>query len=283
MVNSLARPKIPTMVSEMQLPDYCGAGAAVEDAAAKRTLSGLPSPAHQGSASMYKATYSAMCSGLLVVASLACAASTRAPASAGGPSIENAAVGGRWRTVNRSLKAVTAAGRSALELEARPMVPQVKGVGGEGLVYDPSVSLTEGDIELDMLADGDFVGVAFQIRDEHTYDAVYFRPANFASPDSGPRSRAIQYVAHPQYSWSTLRRDSPGAYEDPINVPIRPGDWFHVRVQLASGRVRVYLNRSAEPAMDVADLGPPGAGSAGAWVGNGSGGTVANLVVRPGR
>ena len=35
--------------------------------------------------------------------------------------------------------------------------------------------------------------------------------------------------------------------------------------------------------MDVADLGPPGPGAAGAWVGNGSGGTVANLVVRPAR
>jgi hypothetical protein len=229
------------------------------------------------------APHPAMYSALLIAASVGCTAGALASASAPALSIERAAAGAGWKTVNRSVNAVTVKGRSALRLGARPLVPQVDGVGGEGLVYHPSVSLTEGDIELEMLAEGDFVGIAFQIRDEHTYDAVYFRPANFASPDSLPRSRAIQYVSHPRYSWSTLRRESPGAYEDPINTPIRAGDWFHVRVRLAGGRVRVYLNQSAEPAMDVANLGAPGAGSAGAWVGNGSGGTVANLVIRPAR
>ncbi|PKL82052.1 MAG: hypothetical protein CVV24_12090 [Ignavibacteriae bacterium HGW-Ignavibacteriae-3] len=39
-----------------------------------------------------------------------------------------------------------------------------------------------------------FIGIAFNVIDENNYDAVYFRPFNFRSPNSLNKAHAVQYI-----------------------------------------------------------------------------------------
>jgi acetyl esterase/lipase len=184
------------------------------------------------------------------------------------------------RLVNRFATVVEHAGRRALQLDVRAQ-EQDRGIGGEGLAYRPDVRLGDGEIDIDFVARDRFVGVAFRILDAETYDAVYFRPGAFASADPKERAQAVQYVSHPGYSWTRLRAEAPGKYESTIgDVVIKPDAWVRVKIQLAGGRVRVFVNGGARPCLDVPQLSATRGGAVGVWVGNGSAGTFAGLKVR---
>jgi hypothetical protein len=146
------------------------------------------------------------------------------------------------------------------------------------------VEFTDGVIEVDMLGQSgppqsNFLGIAFGVADAKTYDAVYFRPFNFRARDEGPRSRAVQYVAHPTFPWYDLRKNKPGQYEKPV-VPAPDGDgWFHVKVVVERPKVRVYVNDAEEPSLAVEPLRERKGRGVGLWVGPGQGGHFANLKI----
>lgn len=126
---------------------------------------------------------------------------------------------------------------------------------------------------------GSFAGVAFRVVHAQTHDAVYFRPFNFRSEDPARRAHSVQYVSDPEWPWDRLRSRHPGEYEKAI-VPAPDGDeWFHARIAIERRQVSVYVNGAATPALTVKELSDRSSGSVGVWVGEGSGGSFANLRV----
>jgi hypothetical protein len=128
-----------------------------------------------------------------------------------------------------------------------------------------------------------FVGVAFHGLDEKTYDAVYFRPFNFRVDDPARRSRAVQYIAHPAYTWNRLREERPGVFEHEVLPAPDPTGWFRARILVKSPQVQVFVNDSNQPSLEVTQLSSRRSGWVGLWVGNGSGGDFAAVKVVPSR
>ncbi len=96
---------------------------------------------------------------------------------------------------NRSVSNVRDGAREGVHLDEKP---------GDGVAYLRGVELGKGAIDFDVRgkdAQGQsFVGVAFHGVDGATYDAIYFRPFNFRTPDSTRHSHAVQYISHPTYT-----------------------------------------------------------------------------------
>jgi glyoxylase-like metal-dependent hydrolase (beta-lactamase superfamily II) len=178
--------------------------------------------------------------------------------------------------VNRALTVTREDGRVVARLDARP---------GDGSATIEGIALGDGIIEVDLkgrdLAQQSFLGIAFHAVDSTEFDAVYFRPFNFRAAAPEARSHAVQYVSHPTYTWQKLRAERTGQFEKAIEPPPDPNAWFHARIVLAKGRVEVYVNGAATPALAVEDLGPARSGGVGLFVGNNSDGAFANLTITP--
>ncbi len=155
--------------------------------------------------------------------------------------------------------------------------------GGDGLAWWPETHFANGTIEFDVrgkdVFQRSFVGIAFHGADERTFDAVYFRPFNFQATDPARRNHAVQYISMPDYDWQKLRSEQPEKYEKPVSPAPAPDQWFHVRIVVAHPRVRVFVNDSADPCLEVNQLSARKTGWVGFWVGNNSGGDFANLKV----
>jgi glyoxylase-like metal-dependent hydrolase (beta-lactamase superfamily II) len=177
---------------------------------------------------------------------------------------------------NRALTVATEDNRAVARLDAR--------AGDGGVLFD-DVLLGEGVIEVDLkgkdVAQQSFLGVAFHVVDWTTLDAVYFRPFNFRAGSAEQRAHAVQYVSHPANTWQRLRAERPGQFEQPIDPPPDPNDWFHARIVLGGGRVEVFVNGAGKPTLSVEDLGAAKSGGVALWVGNGSDGAFANLRITP--
>jgi hypothetical protein len=182
----------------------------------------------------------------------------------------------RWKIVGRTAAVVDIKGKYALRLSEGP---------GMGLAWLDGYDFSNGVIELDILGrsqpvQGSFVGVAFRVVDAQTHDAVYFRPFNFRAADSTRHSHSVQYVSDPDWPWQRLRSERPGMFERAV-VPEPDGDeWFHVRVVVNRPMVQVFVNDAPTPILVVNELSTRTHGRVGVWVGEGSGGYFANLVVR---
>lgn len=153
----------------------------------------------------------------------------------------------------------------------------------EGIAYIKDVQFTTGVIELDIRGKDtpqkSFLGIAFHGADEKTYDAIYFRPFNFKSPDPDKNSHSVQYISHPEFTWQKLRAEHTGQYEKSINPVVDPNKWFHVRIQVSKELIQVFVENAKEPSLQVKPLNNRTSGSIGLWVGNGSGGEFANLKI----
>ncbi|MBE7174791.1 MAG: hypothetical protein INR69_00215 [Mucilaginibacter polytrichastri] len=126
-----------------------------------------------------------------------------------------------------------------------------------------------------------FVGIAFHGLDDRTYDAVYFRPFNFQSPDESKRAHSVQYIDMPDHDWFLLREKFPGRYENQLVSVPDPDGWFHVRITIAESRVSVFVNEDKQPSLVVQKLNTRSDGRIGFWVGNSSEGDFSDLTVNP--
>lgn len=151
------------------------------------------------------------------------------------------------------------------------------------VAYVSGLELAEGVIEFDVRGrageQSSFVGVVFHGVDGDIYDSVYFRSFNFGHENPEKRRHAVQYVAHPDWPWFRLRKERTDEFEKGVTPEPKPNEWFHARVVLAGGRVRVFVNDAAEPSLDVAKLNDRRRGKVGLWF---SGyGDIANLRITP--
>src|SRR5690606_4844603 len=82
----------------------------------------------------------------------------------------------------------------------------------DGLLWLNDTNFKNGAVELDIkgkdVRGQSFVGVAFHGIDNKNYDAIYFRPFNFESPER--KSYSVQYINMPENPWSALRNKYPG-------------------------------------------------------------------------
>ena len=155
----------------------------------------------------------------------------------------------------------------------------------DGLLLLNDFNFKNGTIEFDVKGKNDpgksFVGIAFHVLDNRTFDAVYFRPFNFKNPQRN--SHSVQYISMPDNDWSVLRKASPGKYEDTIAPVPGPVDgWFHVKVEVDHPNVTVFVDGSLQSTLQVEQISDRRQGKVGLWVGNGSEGWFRNLEIKPG-
>ncbi|MEI6948394.1 family 16 glycoside hydrolase [Paraflavisolibacter sp. H34] len=186
-----------------------------------------------------------------------------------------AAKKGRLQAVNRSLQPSTNEGPEAVTLSE---------ASGEGLAWIKGASFTTGTLEIDLKGKDEyqksFLGIAFHGSNDSTYEAVYFRPFNFRTPDSVRHIHAVQYISHPQFPWKRLREEFNGQYEKAVRPEPDPDQWFHARIEVKEKTVAVFVNNALSPSLEVPLLHPSSGKRIGLWVGDGAGGSFRNLQVR---
>jgi hypothetical protein len=153
----------------------------------------------------------------------------------------------------------------------------------DGITWLKGVEFSNGTIDVDIrgkdIFQQSFVGVAFHGLDNSTLDAVYFRPFNFQATDPARKIHAVQYVSHPDNTWSILREKQNGKYEKAV-IPAPDGhDWFHAKIVIQYPHVTVYVNGNSTPCLSIDKLNNRKTGKIGLWVGNGSDGDFANLQI----
>jgi pimeloyl-ACP methyl ester carboxylesterase len=182
----------------------------------------------------------------------------------------------KWRLYNRSVEIINEEGKKAVRLSE---------AANDGFMILKGFEFSSGTIEFDVkgknVLQQSFVGIAFHGVDEKTFDAVYFRPFNFINADTARRSRAVQYVSMPEYPWEKLRSESPSKYENKVHPVPNPDGWFHVKLIVDGKRVSAFVNNSPSPSLQVEKLTNVSKGGLALWVGNGSGGSFANLTITP--
>jgi hypothetical protein len=161
--------------------------------------------------------------------------------------------------------------------------------GKEELVLITDLEFGDGVIEAEIAGDvrpgsaggaRGFVGIAFRVQDDlRTYDAFYLRPTNGRADDQVRRNHAIQYISHPEWSWSRLRQEFPSKYES--YADLLPGTWTKVKIEVQGERARLYLHDMQQPTLIVNDLksGAHAKGAVALWIGPGTVAHFRNLRV----
>ena len=123
-----------------------------------------------------------------------------------------------------------------------------------------------------------FVGIAFNISDAKTYEAIYFRPFNFKNQER--ETHAVQYVSMPDHPWELLRSRFPEKYENKIDPAPDPDSWLDVKIVVKGKLISVFVNEATKPSLEVESLNSnPGEKAIALWVGNNSKGSFKNLSI----
>ncbi|HET8859361.1 hypothetical protein [Marivirga sp.] len=154
---------------------------------------------------------------------------------------------------------------------------------GDGLAILDSIHFKKGTINLKIKGENapgkSFVGLAFNVQNDSTYEAVYFRPFNFVAEDSFRKNHMVQYIAHPVYTWDKLRQERTDEFEGELKTPPSPDDWFFAKIELLNEKVRVYINEEKNPVFVVDRLAKPESGKIALWTGHESSGRFKELVI----
>lgn len=153
----------------------------------------------------------------------------------------------------------------------------------DGLATYQNMEFENGIIEVDIkgknVLQKSFVGIAFHIQNDSTYNAIYFRPFNFTKPERSGHS--VQYISHPEFTWRKLRSQFPEQFENPVKPVPDPDDWFHTKIVVKWPQVKVFVENNDEPSLDVKMKSTFKKGKIGLWAGFGSDGWYKNLTVTP--
>lgn len=177
-----------------------------------------------------------------------------------------------WEIYNRSAKIIIGGLDSYVSFDAQQ---------NDGLATFQNLEFENGTLEFDVkgkdVLQRSFVGIAFHIQDDKTFNAIYFRPFNFKKPERSGHS--VQYISHPEFTWRKLRTDFPEQFENPVNPVPNPDDWFHAKVVVDWPNVKVFVEDYKNPSLEIKMKSEFKTGKIGFWVGNGSDGSFKNLVV----
>lgn len=153
----------------------------------------------------------------------------------------------------------------------------------DGLAILKNASFKTGTIELEIKGENNpgksFVGFAFNIQDEETYESIYFRPFNFVAEAPARRSHMVQYIHHPEFTWSKLREERTDEFENEIQSPPNPDGWFKAKLVIDKASVRVFILDREVPELTITRLTTTTSNKVGLWTGFGSSGRFRNLKI----
>ena len=182
---------------------------------------------------------------------------------------------GKLQTIARETKVIKEGENTFIQLSENK---------GEGLVWLPIRDFKNGIVEVEMrgkdVLQRSFVGIAFHALNDSTFDAVYCRPFNFFAKDSVRRIHAIQYIAHPTFSWKRLREERNAQFEKEIINPPNPNDWFTMRLVIEDKTIKAFINQAKEPALVVNKLNDRTLGKLGIFVGDSAGGDFKTIKIK---
>jgi hypothetical protein len=185
-----------------------------------------------------------------------------------------------WTVINIDAENVEVDGRRAVHLVSR--ADSANGIVGLALVdgLEFSTGVIDVDLKGKSIRGNSFLGVAFNVADDKTFESVYFRPFNFKA-DPPFRDRAVQYIAWPAYTWEKLRKERTGEFESAIHPLPDPDRWFHARVEVGPRQVRVFVDGAQEPTLVTTRLAENGKGRRAGLFVDSADGFYANLKFTP--
>lgn len=187
-----------------------------------------------------------------------------------------------WKTINVIANPVERDGREGAYLKS--LADSANGI--VGLALPVGVEFDTGVIELELKGKSErgrsFLGAAFNVVDDKTFEAIYFRPFNFKA-DEPFRGRAVQYISWPTNTWEKLRKDHPNQFEQPVNPVPDPDDWFRARIEVSETQVRVFVNDAKSPSLVVDRLATDKAKRPMGLFVDSADGLYANVRVTPGK
>lgn len=220
---------------------------------------------------------------MIIVVAVACPVFVQAQTQpgAGSPNLSSIADGKSWTVTHATAEAVELDGRQVVRLVAEG--DSANGI--VGLARPIDLAFSTGTIEIELkgknVRQRSFLGVAFNVVDERTFEAVYFRPFNFKAAEPF-NSRSVQYISWPTNTWEHLRENMPGQFEAKVAPIPDPDGWFHALIEVTDTKVRVFVNHAEEPSLVVTRL--PAAASAPRSVAlfvDSADGLYANFTVSP--
>jgi len=183
---------------------------------------------------------------------------------------------------NVSIAQVTYKGRSAIQVIAAPDTPNASSYA---VVKD--AMFRDGTIEVEVAgqpaagAPGGargFIGIAFRLQADGSYEYIYLRPTNGRADDQVRRNHSTQYSAHPDFDFAQSRKEAPEKYES--YVDLQPGAWTKYKIEVEGRKARLYVHGTEQPVLVVNDLKhEPRQGQVALWVGPGTEGYFANLKI----
>ena len=178
---------------------------------------------------------------------------------------------------------IKAVNRTLSLYENYPGAVEMNAAEGDGLGILKEIAFETGTIEVELLGENSpgrsFIGIAFNIQDEKTFEAIYFRPFNFVATEQIRKDHMVQYVNHPEDTWFKLREERTGEFENEIPADLDPNDWFNVIIEVTDDKVSVLVDGIAFPVLEINRLSETKSQKIGLWVGNGSSGRFRNLVI----
>lgn len=181
---------------------------------------------------------------------------------------------GKIEAINRTVS-LYADDQNALEMDAKQ---------SDGLAIFEDTEFSTGTLEIELLGENNpgksFIGIAFNIQNDSTYEAIYFRPFNFVAEEQIRKDHMTQYIFHPEFTWRKLRAERTGEFENEITPAPNPDDWFKVKINIGEEKVMVYVNGSTEPVMTADRLTATTSNTIGLWTGFGSSGRFRNMIMQ---
>lgn len=183
---------------------------------------------------------------------------------------------------NVSIKQSTYKGRSAIQVVAAPDAPNAS-----SYAVVKNASFRDGTIEVDVAGQPaagagsgarGFIGVAFRLQNDGSYEYIYLRPTNGRADDQVRRNHSIQYSAHPTFDFARSRQEAPEKYES--YVDLEPGVWTKYKIEVDGRKARLYVHGAEQPCLIVNDMKlEPRQGGVALWVGPGTEGYFSNLKI----
>lgn len=184
--------------------------------------------------------------------------------------------------LNATMAATNYKGRSAVQVVAKP---DAANATSYAVVKD--AKFLDGTIEVDLAgqpaagafgAARGYIGVAFRLQSDGSYEYIYLRPTNGRADDQVRRNHSTQYSAYPDFDFARSRQEAPEKYES--YVDLEPGVWTKFKIEVEGRKARLYVHGAAQPCLIVNDLKhDPKEGGVALWVGPATEGYFSNLKI----
>jgi hypothetical protein len=183
---------------------------------------------------------------------------------------------------NVSIAPTNYKGRSAVQVIA---TPGAANASSYAVIKD--AAFRDGTIEVDLAGQpaagaGEsargFIGIAFRLQSDGSYEYIYLRPTNGRADDQVRRNHSTQYSAYPDFDFARSRQEAPEKYES--YVDLQPGVWTKYKIEVEGRKARLYVDGAEQPCLIVNDLKhEPREGGVALWVGPGTEGYFSNLKI----